>query len=259
MSKCIELIKEEFKKDIVAQRTHDSHYDDENSIYYHMEVSEIIEMWDAKSATSKQYGSNLDDYIGMNLNNETDALPLWKLEHNYEYDNRLNGICTGFDQYYKLLKEHTDYEYVTREQMLYVKSEKGNIIRGRFDCLFYSPSMDRYLVIDWKNTEKISGKSDYRKKLLGLCYNLDECNLNEYTLQTHFYKKALCDTYKLTTYDKVDCYICQMLPEALQNGNHFLLHKQNFLFDAQFIDKVIDYCNEKNKLLNIKKEKENEN
>ena len=149
------------------------------------------------------------------------------------------------------MKEHTDYEYVTREQMLYVKSEKGNIIRGRFDCLFYSPSMDRYLVIDWKNTEKIFGKP--------LC-KYEQCsNLNEYTLQTHFYKKALCDTYKLTTYDKVDCYICQMLPEALQNGNHFLLHKQNFLFDAQFIDKVIDYCNEKNKLLNIKKEKENEN
>ena len=86
--------------------------------------------------------------------------------------------------------------------------------------------------------------------MLGPCFKMDECNLNEYTLQTHFYKKALCETYGITTYDKVDCYICQMLPEALENGNHFLLHKQNFSFEPEFLNKVIDYCVEKDKIVN---------
>ena len=250
VSKCIEYIKEQFDKEAKAKDMVAKHYNEEDSPYYHKTAEEIIEMWDNKATTSRSYGSNLDDYIGMSLNEQLDELPLWKLDHNFDDDKRLNGICTGFDQYYKLLQEKTDYQYVTRELTLYIKSDKGNYIRGRFDCLFYSPSTDRYLIIDWKNTEKISGKSDYRKKMLGPCFKMDECNLNEYTLQTHFYKKALCETYGITTYDKVDCYICQMLPEALENGNHFLLHKQNFPFEPEFLNKVIDYCVEKDKIVN---------
>lgn len=250
VSKCIEYIKEQFDKEAKAKDMVDKHYNEEDSPYYHKTAEEIIEMWDNKATTSRSYGSNLDDYIGMNLNEQLDELSLWKLDHNFYDDKRLNGICTGFDQYYKLLQEKTDYQYVTRELTLYIKSNKGNYIRGRFDCLFYSPLTDRYLIIDWKNTEKIFGKSNYRKKMLGPCFKMDECNLNEYTLQTHFYKKALCETYGITTYDKVDCYICQMLPEALENGNHFLLHKQNFSFEPEFLNKVIDYCVEKDKIVN---------
>lgn len=245
VSKCLELIKEEFNQLEVAQNTYKKNFDNPDSIYYQKTVDQIIGMWEAKAATSRFYGSSLDDYIGMVLT-EDKKLPLWKLDHNFNDDKRLNGICTGFDQYIKVLTEKTNYRYMAREMTMYIKSNSGNMIRGRFDCLFYDPVNERYLIIDWKNTEKINDKNNYRKRMFGPCYHLDDCNLNEYTLQTHFYKKALCETYKLTTYDKVDCYICQMLPEAMQNGQHFLLHKQNFAFDTEFLDKVIDYCTLKN-------------
>ena len=106
----------------------DKHYNEEDSPYYHKTAEEIIEMWDNKATTSRSYGSNLDDYIGMNLNEQLDELSLWKLDHNFYDDKRLNGICTGFDQYYKLLQEKTDYQYVTRELTLYIKSIKPPVI-----------------------------------------------------------------------------------------------------------------------------------
>ena len=250
VSKCLTLLHKEFDQEATAINTHKKNFDNADSIYYQKSVEDIIKMWTDKADTSKHYGSCLDDYIGMYLNKEDKKLALWKLDNNFEYDNRLKGLCTGFEQFYKLLSENTDYTYVTREMTMYIKSNISNkFITGRFDCLFYSPSLNKFLIVDWKNTEKIQSTNDFGGKMFGPCYNLDDCKHNEYTFQVQFYKKALAETYHLTTIDNIDCYICQMIWEPNETGKYFKIYKQNFDFNSEFLDKVIDYSCKKNDIL----------
>ena len=56
------------------------------------------------------YGIMQAIYVGRRIsfenNKEDKKLALWKLDNNFEYDNRLKGLCTGFEQFYKLLSEN---------------------------------------------------------------------------------------------------------------------------------------------------------
>lgn len=241
VSKCLTYVKPEFDQQAKAESCSQKGFNDPNSQYYQKTPDDIIKMWTDKSDTSKHYGSLLDDYIGMILNKLDKELAIWKLDHGFDYDDRLQNICKGFDQFYTLLSSNTDYQYVTRELSMYILSQDTqNPIVGRFDCLFYSQSLNKFMIVDWKTTEKIPSSSSFGK-MLGPCFKLDDCKHNEYTIQTHFYKKALNETYSIADYNNIDCYICQMLQTPDNNGKNFFLHKENFAFDTKLLNKIIDH------------------
>ena len=78
------------------------------------------------------------------------------------------------------------------------------------------------MVVDWKTSDSIDKENKW-EKMLGPLYDYDACNLNEYTVQVQMYKKALCETYGISTPDKVDTYICQFSKEVNPNGNYLIL------------------------------------
>lgn len=245
---CNDYIKIKFDDVGTAARCAKKGLEDPTYKYAGMTAEEILEQWNEKSNQSKKYGSLLDSYAGLRLNNEDDKLELWKLDNAYDYDARLKSICTGFDQFYEFISTKTNYKYVARELPLYCSTNNDSKINGRFDCLFYDESTDAYIIIDWKTTEDITVKNNFRKFLLGPAYMLDECDMNIYTIQLHIYKKALVETYGLSSYDKISVYVCNLLREPI-DGVYYKLFPQNFVFDVNRLNTFIDFGNLKHKLI----------
>ena len=84
---------------------------------------------------------------------------------------------------------------------------------------------------------------------------LDECDMNTYTIQLHIYKKALVETYGLSSYDKISVYVCNLLRQPNEQGLNFKLFKQNFDFDVNRLNTFIDFGNQKFKLMKTLSEK----
>lgn len=246
---CNEYIKTKFDAEEQAEKCAKKGLEDPNYKYAGMTTEQILEQWDNKSTESRKYGSMLDDYAGMRLNKETDKLSLWKLDNNFDNDERLNNTCKGLDEFVLWLTSNTNYRYVARELSMYCKTPSGNLINGRFDCLFYDSNTDGYIIIDWKTTDDITIKSNFNKHLLGPAYMLDECDMNTYTIQLHVYKKALVETYHLTSYDKISVYVCNLLKQPDETGKNFKLFKQNFEYDNNRLNTFIDFGNMKHKIL----------
>lgn len=206
-------------------------------------------MWEANADESRRYGKLLDSYTDMNFEN-SNLLESWKIDNSYEYDKRLHGLCDGFDQFYSNLLKNTDYRFVTREQQMFIKSAKsGQYINGRFDCLFYSESTGRYLLIDWKTNDEI--KKDNRfEKMYGPLFNKDACDWNYYTVQVYMYKKALSETYGIADPDMIDVYICQFNKDINERNTNFTVHKPAFDYDSELLDDIIDFSYKKKALIN---------
>ena len=100
-------MKKPFDRDGIATKTFNNHFNNPKSEYYHMTVEQIINKWETKAATSRQYGSMLDEYIGYNLNNDQDGLEMFNLDYDRDGDERLNNICNSFDTFVNdYLKQH---------------------------------------------------------------------------------------------------------------------------------------------------------
>lgn len=257
ISDVLGLVATPFDSEGVAQKTHDKHFNNPHSEYYQMSVEQILEAWSNKGATSRQYGSMLDDYIGYNLNEDEDGLELFNLDHDRDGDERLNGLCKSFDDFVNdILKTHPELEFVTREKTVWYQIPgTNNYIKGRFDCLFYNTIKKRYLIVDWKSSGSIDKKpSPYTCKLLGPCKDLLELNWNTYTMQVYFYKTALENGY-LKEGEEVDCIIVQ-LPGAMipESGKYYCIHTPAFKYDKDFMDKVFLFAYKKKQIL---KKKEN--
>ena len=245
---CNEFIKQKFDELGEAMKCAKRGETEPNYKYAGMSVDDILNQWHEKSEKSKYYGRMADDFSGMILENKLDELEQWKIKKNFYEDKLLNNICNGFLQFYDFISAKTNYKFVAREISLYTQTPNGDKINGRLDNLFYDENTNAYIIIDYKTTEKMSIRNNYGKRLLGPAYMLDECDMNVYTIQLHIYKKALVDTYHLTTYDKISVYVCNLLREPF-NDILYKLYGQNFKFDINQLNSYIQFGNEQYKAL----------
>ena len=253
ISAVLGMLEEPFDQIGVATKTFNKNYNNPNSEYYQKSIEEICEMWTNKASTSREYGKMLDNYIGYNLNKDEDGLEMFNLDYDRDGDERLNNICTSFDDFVKdILEKHPELEFVTREQTLYYKVPNTEYyIRGRFDALFYNTEKKRYLIIDWKSSGDVDKKpSPWTGKLLGPCKNLLDLNWNTYTLQVYFYKTALEASGLLNDGEEVDCIIVQLPGHIINESNKmYCIHKPAFEYDKTFMDKLFIWAHKKNILL----------
>jgi len=247
VSACTELLHKPFDKDGMSKKCSERDKDNPEGKYYNMTPMQILEMWENNAAESRRYGSLVDSYAEVMLTN-VESAESWKLDNSYDYDKRLNGLCEGFNQFYGNLCNKTDYQYVTREERMFIKSRKsGKFINGRFDCLFYSPSTHRYLLIDWKTNEEIK-KDNKFEKMFGPMFDKEACDWNYYTVQVYMYKKALIETYNITDPNMIDVYICQFNQNVNGNGTHFTVHRPAFEYNSELLDDIIDFSYKKKQL-----------
>lgn len=243
-------IKQPFDEIAAATKCAESGKNNSYYKYYNMSVEDILKLWKEKSDTSKKYGALLDSYTGFITEPKSDdEFMVWKLDNNFEDDARLHNTCMGFDQFYSWITTATNYVFVGREIPMYINPNTEYKISGRLDALFYDPNNDAYIIFDYKTTDHISTGSAYRKKMNGPAYMLDDCDMNAYTVQLHLYKKALVETYHLTEYNKISVYVCNLLKEPNDKGLFYKLYPQNFKFDLELLNKIINFAVLKNKLL----------
>ena len=256
ISSVLGMLGKPFDSREIAEKTHNKHFNNPDSQYYQKTVDQIIDMWEEKGAESRHYGCMLDDYIGLNLNEAEDTdMMLWKLDNDYDNDNRLKNVCTSFDHFLEKIKEY-DIEYIDREQTVYYPisvqlpgdtTDHQYYIKGRLDALFYDTKRNKYIIVDWKSSNTID-KQNRWEKLLGPMKHLDACNWNTYTLQGYFYKTALIEHYlpEGTQYDDVEFRIVQLPGHILENGLDYEIHKPAFNYDKQQMDNLYKYAVLKN-------------
>lgn len=257
ISEAISMLQEPFDADAVAKKTYEKNFNNPMSKYFNMSVEEIKESWSAKGAESCHYGSLLDDYIGMMLTESTNSLELWKLDNNYDYDERLIGLTKSFDEFYNFTKMSGDTIFICRELTLWLKVPNTDYyIKGRFDALFYNKRLKKFIIIDWKSSGTIDKKkSPWTKNLYGPMMKYPSLNWYTYTTQTFFYKTALIDTDYLPdefTEDTVDVLIVQLPGHECDNGRMFEVHQPAFEYDKELMYKLFDFSVKKNTLLKSK-------
>ena len=234
VSKIVEVMHVPFDKEGVANKTFSKYFNDPNSKYYHMSVQEIIDSWNAKAELGRNNGKILDTYIGMILENHESKDILEK------YKSSLSEIvatnkCNIFDKFYKENVENK-LEYVTREQILH--DETTGVV-GRFDALFLKndakfPGVQKLLLIDWKNTEKIETSNLYNK-LKGPLYKYDDCELNRYTIQLYIYVYILRKVYHLTD--------IRIIPLLVQIGSvEYAIYAPQIPYSDELVSDIISFA-----------------
>ena len=236
-----EYIKEKFDELKEAEQCYLKGLENPYYKYAGMSVNEILDQWHDKANTSKHYGNLLDEFTGLYLTND-DKLYDWKIENNFDTDERLRFACLGITQFYDYILNHTNYHFVARELPVYYETDEGYKINGRFDCLFYDENTDSYIIIDWKTTENITTKNYYHKYLQGPANMFQDCDMNLYTIQLHIYKLALIYTYKLAPANRISVYVCNLLRKE-HNNLYYKLFGQNFDFNEQLLNSFIKYGN----------------
>lgn len=270
ISAILGMLEKPFDQQGVAEKTYNKHHNNPESEYYNMSIAEIIAKWEAKGADSRHYGSMLDDYIGCNLTGTDADLKLFKLNNNYEYDERLHSICDSFDNFYKILSKSGDTIFVDRERTVYHKvtindpyNENKTLdyyVKGRFDALFYNKRTNKWIVIDWKSSGTIDKTPNkWTEKLLGPMNKFWALNYYTYTTQLYFYKKTLVDEHYLpegTTYDDVIVMIVNLPGKIIQeSGTNFATHQAAYVFDTELLNKLFKFGVEKD-VINKKIENE---
>ena len=256
ISQVLGMLVEPFDSKGVAQKTHDKHFNNPESQYYQMSVEQIMEAWSAKGAESCKYGSLLDDYIGMNLNKEPEAkVEMWKLDNNYDWDERLNNLVKSFEQFMDLVNKSGDMEFITREKTLYYKVPNTDYyIKGRFDALFYNKITNKYVIVDWKSSGTVDKKkTPWTKQLFGPMMKYPALNWYTYTTQVHFYKLALLQSGYLpegTNPDDIEVLIVQLPGHECADHKMYEIHKQAFDFDEDLMNKLFMFASKKNDLMN---------
>ena len=248
VSKIQEYVSTPFDKEGQAKVCEQKGKENPNYKYAGMTAQEIIDSWEAKSNESKRYGSLADEYTEQRFEGTAASLEMWKLDNNFDYDERLKGNCTGFDEFIADLAAF-GYEYVGREITVYGQTEVNNVVVGRIDCLFFNPTQQKFFIVDWKTTDEIKTESFRNKRMKGPAFSLEDCDLSKYGLQVQTYMSDLINTYRLADEQHVTCCIVNLRREADGPGNkHYIIYKPKNAFSAKLINDVVDFSIKKREL-----------
>lgn len=235
---------------LMLENTYNKHYNNPDSEYYQLSKEEIKSIWESKGAASRQYGSLLDDYIGVRLTGTDIDYEMYKLDNDIDNDERLKGLVQSFDNFWSILSKSGDMEFITREKTLYYRIGDYNI-KGRFDALFRNKRTGKWVIIDWKSSKKIEASNQYQK-LLGPMKKYDDCDYVKYTLQGYFYKTALLYSGYLpegTTEDDIEFLIVQLPGFIIEGNKDFKIWKPALTYDKELMDRVYEFAIKKNNLL----------
>lgn len=240
VSKCIEFLKEEFDADVVAANMVEKYYNQEGHKYYHMSADDILALWEDKRSKAIEKGKLFDSYVEQILEIQNpQQFQKWKIIEDIDNNSFMQTAILGFKNIIKFFKD-TGYDTVIGTEIpLWIKHNEF-IINGRCDCLLYNSKTKSYLVIDWKTNEEI--KMSGFKKMKGPLKFISECEYHSYLTQVFFYKKALCETYKLADFDHIDVVICQM---GYKDEPYYRIYKPGdsaYMFDTDLMNNIIRYC-----------------
>ena len=232
----------EFDRERVALKTYNDHHEDKDSIYFKKSVDEIIEMWDAKSESSKRMGNLVDDFIGLAYNQwESEDKPSKDLADKL-YENAGDNVKKKYEGVRRALKEFKDnnLKFECREMPLYLRypyKKKTWLVNGRFDAIFSNAK--QLLVVDWKNSEEIKDRNPWQK-MLGPCKAFDDCDLIKFTIQVYLYIYILKHEYGVNV--PMSSCIVQF---PAQKDYFYKIFMPGFTYSDELMQKIIEYSIDK--------------
>lgn len=221
ISKILGTLHKEFDKEEVSARMVEKYFNDPKSQYYQMRQSEILDLWQRKGQSGMFMGRNLDSMMQSFMDDPSHYQAI------KSSDITLNSFLSDIsnvtipDQF----KEFTEEDEVKMKaknlidfyRSVYESSKKNGYVciilgseldvynpkykyKGRLDALWYfrnieDSAKDFIMLVDYKNTKKLSTKNDFGDLMFGPLYKYDDCDLNIYTIQLYLYKNALINTY----------------------------------------------------------------
>lgn len=248
-SKMIEFISKPFDKEGTAKRCAEKGATDPNYKYAGMTAEQIIAQWEAKADESKHYGRLLDEYSEQKFCGSDNTMALWKMENNFDYDDRLRANCLGLDQFWNDLTPY-QYQFVGREITVYVETPQGNVVTGRIDWLGQSQVNNKLFIVDWKTTDEIKTKSFGGQTMMGPAFVYDDCDVSKYSIQVQTYKNALVNTYGLAEDTDVVCAIVNLQKGPVQPSNkNYIIYTEKVPYSSKTLNAIVDFAVQKRKLL----------
>ena len=143
--------------------------------------------WTRKSLISTTTGTLFHKFMEESLSGKT---------FQPDYSKMSNDItCEVQNRYSKLIELATNFLLDTKHKLTPVKSEfivgYEDKIAGQIDELFYNNTTGNFDIYDWKTNKAINCWNTWHKCLLKPFGNLDDCELNIYSLQLSTYKALL--------------------------------------------------------------------
>ena len=244
ITQLIETLKVPFDSEKKAAELSVKQYNMPGAKYYHMTKEDILEQWSSTAAQSTHYGALSDLYIEARLTKTPLDVDLFKLENDYDGDERLRNNCDAFDEFYALFGPR--YELVARECSVYYQIPDTNYyINGRFDALFRNRQTGKYLVVDWKTSKELEKtRKPFTVNFKGPVAKIyPALNWYEYTHQVYFYKTALIANYlpEGTTVDDVECAIVLFHQTNDDKGRKWEFATPAFEYDLTYFNKLFEY------------------
>jgi hypothetical protein len=156
--------------------------------------------WKYTSNLGTTRGSILHDYGELRLASKIRP-------HRYDLSFLKKEDKVQFDKDRAVLQVMFNQFMLAYPHLIPIKSELvvGNLeylIGGMIDQLFWNTKAEELQLWDWKTDKKFRTKNEYGEKFLGCLSDLDNCELNKYSLQIGIYKKILelADVYTGDSY-----------------------------------------------------------
>jgi len=195
VTRIISTLKQPFQKDYWAKRKAE-----ERGIT----VQEILAEWDANRDESIIRGNRVHAYIQNALEGTSDGDQFLALNEKLPEES-------AFDNLWDKIKDRVSVrgcEWVVGDEKL------G--IAGMVDAFFLNNETGAYHVWDWKTGKRFASSNKYQK-LKPPFDDLDECELNTYSLQASLYRLIV---ERNSQYEVADSYIVHF-----QQDGHFRIYK----------------------------------
>lgn len=142
-----------------------------------MSQQEVINMWEKKGETSRDFGNLIHEYVDRKLKNLPTIQPI---------DERQKSYFKSIDECLDKLFEK--YELIESEKIIFSVTYK---LSGTVDLVLRNKLTGEIVLLDWKTSEKITTYNAWGEHGLHCLTHLDNCNYTHYALQLNLYRKIL--------------------------------------------------------------------
>lgn len=244
----VKLVTTPFPYEIRAESTYNKHHDNPESQYFGMSKNEIILSWIEKMDISVEYGTQMDNYIGISLCG--DIQERRKIIAAVKDDPRMVNTIYAFESFINdLYNKYPDIELVAREQPIAYPMNDKFFFSGRFDALFYIPSKKKFIIIDWKAAKDLSNEhGEFFKAMHGPMKKYADNSLHKYVLQTMIYRKIINDMYINKELDDpsqytIENFVINLGKKGNQNKCPYQIFGSEIIpFDDDLMNDVFNYA-----------------
>ncbi len=135
----------------------------------------LLDKWKRIGDEAAKKGNEVHNYLDASISNKT--LP--NIDGDYKRSSDI--IISSLTNKYKL-------QMIYSEKLLFSPQLK---IAGTVDAVFYSPIINKYIIMDWKTSKRIEMANDFNQRGLNGFEHLEHCNHVHYSLQLLMYQYLL--------------------------------------------------------------------